>query len=113
MNNDSILLQGGFATLILEALKWFIYTPLTNLIRWVFKKPDFIINVPVWFYLILLPVLNFLAVPALALAGFSGFILPADPVEFAREVLRLVITSALSVLIYNGGLKPTKEKLAS
>lgn len=108
---DNVLLQSGFATLALELLKWILYNPVTWLLRRV--NPNITINIPVEVYLILLPVLNLLAVPVLALAGFGGFVFPTDPVEFSREVLRLVIQSLISVLLYNGGLKPTKVALKS
>ncbi len=109
---DTVLLQSGFATLALEALKWLLYNPVTWVLRLLLKNQALSINVPVQVYLILLPILNFLAVPVLAFAGFGGFVLPSDPVEFGREVLRLVIQSLISVLLYNGGLKPTQEAVA-
>lgn len=109
---DSVLLQSGFATLALEALKWFIYNPVTWLLRLLLRNPGLTLDIPVQVYLILLPVLNFLAVPALAFAGFTGFALPTDLTEFGREILRLVIQSLISVLLYNGGLKPTKDAVA-
>lgn len=109
--NDIFLLQSGFATLALEFLKWLLYVPVQKALQLIFKNPALVINIPVEFYLVALPVLNLLAVPVLALTGFGGFTMPTDAVEFFREVLRLVIQSLISVFIYNGGLKPTNAAL--
>ncbi len=110
--NDTVLLQSGFATLALELIKWFIYGPLTNLTRLALKNNNFAFDIPIQTYLIMLPVLNLLSIPVLALVGFNGFSMPTDPVEFVREVLRLVIQSLISVLIYNAGVKPTQVAVA-
>jgi hypothetical protein len=113
MSEMSVLLQSGFATLVLEAIKWVLYVPFTWAVRKLFKAPEFVLNIPIKVYLVLLTILNFLAGPVLALAGFEGFVIPTDWLEFTRELARLLIQTLISVWVYNQGLKPTKEAIAN
>lgn len=97
---DPILLQSGFAMLVLEGLKLAIR-------QWIVKDPNF--DFPLKFYAVATPVMNVLVMPFLALLGFSGFVLPTDWLGYARTVAQLVVTSLVTSLIYNTTVKPAKD----
>lgn len=95
-----IITAPGLAVLLLEAVKWFI--------RKVFlKNPEF--DFSEMFYLIMTPVMTFLASPLLSLIGLSGYTFPTDWVGWGQELVVVILSSLFTTLIYNQGLKPLKE----
>jgi len=95
-----VITASGLAVLLLEAVKWFI--------RKVFlKNPEF--DFSEFFYLIMTPVMTFLASPLLALLGISSYTFPTDWVGWGQELVIVILSSLFTTLVYNQGLKPLKE----
>ncbi len=95
-----IITAPGLAVLLLELIKWFI--------RRVFlKNPEFDFSEA--FYLIMTPVMTFLASPLLALIGLSGFEFPTDLIGWLQQLVIVILSSLFTTLVYNQGLKPLKE----
>lgn len=86
------------ASALMEGIKW--------LVRLAMKKPEF--DFPVKFYVLMLPILSFVAVPLLGFLGFAGFALPTDWLGWGQELGRVVLTSLLAVAAYQLTFKPFK-----
>lgn len=95
-----IITAPGLAVLLIESVKWFI--------RRVFlKNSEF--NFAETFYLIMTPVMTFLAMPLLALLGIGRYTFPTELLGWGQEFLVVILGSLFTTLIYNQGLKPLKE----
>lgn len=99
MSAQFILDQAGLGTLLLEGIKY--------LVRLLLKNPEY--NFPKSFYLIFLPVANVIAGVILAFLGVSGYEYPTDWLAWVKGLVVVLISSLISVLIYNQGLRPLKE----
>lgn len=97
---ETIITAGGLSALLLEGIKLFLRSV-------VFKNPDF--DFPAKFYLVALPVLNVLVIPLLALLAVEGFTMPTDWLEFAREAVRILVASLISIGAYTTAISPLKE----
>jgi hypothetical protein len=95
---EIILTAGGMSALIVEGIKW--------LVRYFKSNPDY--NLPASFYLVILPVLNVLVIPLLALIGVSGYSMPTDWVGFLRTVIQVLLSSMIAVFGYTNAIKPLK-----
>jgi predicted small integral membrane protein len=94
-----VLSAGAISALVLEVIK--------RLIRK--YKNDEGFNFSSNFYLVAIPVLNILAVPLLALMGVAGYSMPTDWVGYVRGLSVVIVSSLISVMCYEGGIKPLKE----
>ena len=94
-----VLTAGGLSALLLEGVKW--------VIRY-FKK-DSVFDFAPSFYLVAIPVLNFLMVIPFAFLGMEGAVMPVDWIEFVRSVVVIALSSLTSVIVYRNGIKPLKE----
>ena len=96
---DTLVVSSALvAAALMEGLKW--------LVRLVMKQPEF--DFPVKFYVFILPVLSFLAIPLLAFLGFVDFVMPLDWLMWGQELGRVVLTSLLAVASYELTFKPLK-----
>lgn len=98
-----IITPAALSALLLEGIKW--------LIRWLKKVPGY--EFPVNFYLFMLPVLNILLVPVMVLLGVPGVSLPTNWLQWVQGVGYAAVASAISVFIYNGGIRPLKDYRAA
>jgi len=93
-----IVTSGAFATIVLEGIKWVVRK----------LKKDMLYDFNPEFYTFMIPVLTYLAVPVLALLDVSGYTLPTDLLAWVKSFVVAILGSAISVLIYNGGIKSLK-----
>lgn len=112
--NENILTSASLAALLLELVKM--------LVRWVIKLPSFDFSPK--FYLVALPVMQVLAAVILAFLGVTEYAMPADWLEWLRSLVLVILSSAVSFFVYEGGVskfkayaamyrKPLKAKRAS
>ena len=94
---ETVITAGGLSMLLLEGVKY--------LIR-LFKGQEF--SFPAKFYLVALPVLNVLVIPALAWLGMGGFVMPTDWMLWAKDALIVLLASLVSVGGYENTLAPFK-----
>lgn len=100
MNDLTVVLTaGGLSALVLEGIK-IIWR------RWVLKNPDFDFSEK--FYLVVIPVLNVLLQPVLGLLLNDSSMIPSDWIGFARLVVLTLLASLVSIVSYEGGIKPLK-----
>lgn len=94
-----VVSSGAIAALVLEGIKYAI--------RLIKKDPTY--SFPVKFYLFMLPVLNVLFVPVMALLGMEGYAIPTDWVGFARLVVLTILASLVSITTNTLAINPTME----
>ena len=94
----SIVSQGSLSTLLLEAVK--------KLIRVYMKNPSF--DFSATFYVVMIPILNFLMLPVLALMGFPGYQMPVDWQGWARTLVQIIVASLISAGAYSTVVSPFK-----
>jgi len=97
---ETIITAGGASSLILQGVKWLWRK---------FIAKDMQYEFPAWFYVLSIPVLNILVVPLLALVGFVGFTMPTDWTGWIRNILQVLIGTAISFFTYNTAIKPLNE----
>jgi len=87
-----------------------VATALIEGIKWLVKKinPDKKFELPMKFYYFLLPVLSFAVEPVMSLIGFVDYSLPVDWVGWVLELLRVMVTAALSVVLYENSIAKLK-----
>lgn len=90
----------GLAALLVEGAKWIIR-------KVILKNPEFDFSGK--FYLVMTPVMTFLATPLLALLGVATYVFPTDLVSWGQEFIVVILSSLFTTLIYNTSLKPLKE----
>ena len=91
----------ALATVILEGIKQLVYK----------IKPGLVF--PMVFYYFMLPILTFAVEPFLSFIGFTNYVLPTDWQGWVMELIRIAITSLLSVALYEnsiGRIKIAKER---
>jgi uncharacterized membrane protein (DUF106 family) len=91
---------GGLSMLILEGLKWVIRT-------WFIKDAEFSFSAT--FYAVVIPVLNVLLIPVMAVLGVGDYTIPADWVAFLRTVIVVLLATLISTGGYTVSLKQFKE----
>jgi len=94
---ETIVTAGGFSALLLQGIKW--------LWRKLVAK-DMLYEFPAWFYALMIPVLNIVVVPVLALIGFIGFSMPTDWLGWLRGIVQVLVGTAISLFTYNQAIKP-------
>jgi len=94
---EIVITAGGASALILQGIKWLWRK---------FVAKDMLYDFPVWFYAIIVPILNILVVPLLALVGFTGFSMPTDWTGWARNILQVLVGTVISFFTYNEAIKP-------
>jgi hypothetical protein len=97
MNGVTVVTAAGFATLLLQGLKW--------LWRKIVVK-DMLYEFPAWFYLITVPGLNIAVVPVLAFFGFQGFALPTDWMAWGQNIGQVFVGALISTFVYNDVVAP-------
>lgn len=90
----------GLAVLLLEGVKWVIR-------KLILKDPGFDFSEK--FYLILTPVMTYLAGPILAFLGVGEYMFPTDWLMFGQQLVVVVLNSLFTTLVYNTSLKPLKD----
>jgi len=95
---ETSLSAGVVATLLLEFFKW-LYRK--------FVVKNMLFDFPKWVYIVSIPVLGALLVPALAFLGLEGYFMPSDWTAFVKNIVIVAISSAASLLTYVG-VKPLK-----
>ena len=98
-----LITAGGLSTLLLEGVKWVLRT-------WILKNPSFDFSEK--FYLVAIPVLNVLVLPLLALLEVEGAVMPTDWLSFGKSALLVLISSLVTLVGYNTGIKPLKTYAA-
>lgn len=101
MNSGELTLSAGALSMaVLEGVKF--------LVKYFKKDPNY--SFPTWFYAIMLPVLNAVAPFALVAIGFPSDapVLTLDLKGVILYVVRVAVASLVSLVAYNGGLKPLK-----
>jgi len=99
METLPVVSSGALAALLLEGIK--------QVIRMVKKDPAY--SFPVKFYLFMLPVLNILFVPVMALLGVTGYGMPTDWTGYARIVVLTVLASLVSITTNTLVVNPTMD----
>jgi len=94
----------GLAVLLLEGVKWVIR-------KLVLKNPEFDFSSK--FYLIMTPVMTYLAGPVLALLAIGEYVFPTDWLTFGQQLVVVILNSLFTTLVYNTSVKPLKEYSAS
>jgi hypothetical protein len=94
-----VVSSGALAALLLEGIK--------QVIRLYKKDPAY--SFPVKFYLFMLPVLNILFIPVMALLGVEGYAIPTDWTGYARLVVLTVIASLISITTNTLAINPTMD----
>lgn len=97
---ETIITAGGLSSLILEGIKIFLRIII-------FKNPSF--DFPAKFYVVALPVLNVLVIPLLAMLEVDGFTMPSDWTMFAKELVRVLVASLISIVTYTTAISPMKD----
>lgn len=92
--------SAGLAVLLLEGVKWVIR-------KLILKNPEFDFSEK--FYLIMTPVMTYLAGPLLALLAVGTYTFPTDWLSFGQQFLVVILNSLFTTLIYNTSLKPLKD----
>lgn len=95
---DTTIVAGAVSTLLLEVIKF--------LVRQVYRNPNF--DFPAKFYVVAIPVLNVAVVPLLALMGFEGYTMPTNWQEWGMGIVRVLLSSLVTLVGYTTGLKPLK-----
>ena len=97
-----VITVGGVSMLLLEGVKW--------VIQKLGKKPEFGFSTS--FYLVMLPVLNAVVPFCLVWLGLAvtAPTLGMTWLEVLKYVVLVLISSLMSLLGYNGSVKPLKEK---
>ena len=90
----------GLAVLLLEGIKWLVR-------KVILKNPEF--DFSQRFYLIMTPVMTFLAGPALALLAVGKYTFPTDLLSWGQQLVVVILNSLFTTLIYNTSLKPLKD----
>lgn len=98
MDATTIVTVGAVSTLVLEVIKF--------IIRRAYANPEY--DFPQKFYLVAIPVLNVVVVPGLALLGFQGYTMPTNWEEWGMEIVRVLVSSLITLVGYSAGLKPLK-----
>ena len=93
-----VITAGGLSALFLEAIKWGV--------KLIIKNPSY--DFPSAFYLVMIPVLNVLMLPLLALLQIGSATMPTDWIGFARTAVVVLISSLISVFGYDQGIRPLK-----
>lgn len=99
MDIEVLLSSGVASTAVLEGVKW-IWR------HWVVKNLSY--DFPKAFYVLSIPVLNILLMPLAGLIWAKPEMIPSDWIGFVRLVLQTLIMSAISLVAYEGGIKPLK-----
>lgn len=99
MYADVIISSGGLSALILEGVKLFWR-------RVIVKNPAY--DFPAGFYAVAIPVMNVLVIPLLALLGMSDYSMPTDWLSWLRSIVVVLLSSLISLLTYDAGIKPLK-----
>jgi len=99
MEGYTTIAAGAVSTLLLELIKW--------IVRQFTGQPTF--DFPAKFYVVAIPVMNVAVVPLLALMGFEGYSMPTDWQGWALQIVRVAISSLVTLVSYTAGLKPLKE----
>jgi hypothetical protein len=95
----NVITAGAVSALLLEGLKW-IWR------KWVVKDPAYNFNPK--FYLVALPILNFLLIPALAFLQIPGYALPADWQAWLLQLSQTVLATFITVFSYEFSVRPLK-----
>jgi len=66
-------------------------------------------ELPMKFYYFLLPVLTFAVQPVMAFFGWADYAIPTDWTGWVFELVRVGVTSALSVVLYENSIAPLKR----
>jgi len=98
----NVITVGAVSMLLMEGVKW--------LIKIVGKKPDF--GFPPALYYVGIPVLNALVPFALAWLGMevTAPTLGMGILDIVKYVILTIVSSVISLLGYNDGVKPLKDK---
>lgn len=91
MNATQIITAGALASLILELVKWTIKI----------AKKDPLFKLPPQAYVVAIPVLSYLVVPALAWLGLTEYSMPADWEAWGKQGV-VVLLSSLTALATHG-----------
>lgn len=94
-----ILTDGALAVFLLEGLK--------AVIRAFKKDPSY--DFPTMFYVVMLAVLQPVSGLILALLEVSTYTIPNDWKSWGIAVVRTGLSAAVSLVVYNAGVKPLKE----
>lgn len=95
---ETTIAAGAVSVLVMEIIKF--------IIRQAMRNPAF--DFPAKFYVVAIPVLNVAVVPVLALIGFQGYTMPTDWQGWALEIVRVFISSLVTLIGYEQGLRPLK-----
>ena len=96
---ETTIAAGAVSILLLEVIKF--------LIRQAYGNSTF--DFPAKFYVVAIPVLNVAVVPLLALMGFEEYVMPTDWHGWAMGIVRVLLSSLVTLVGYTQGLKPLKE----
>lgn len=99
-NTETTVIAGGVSTLILEVIKY--------IIRRAYANPAY--DFPARFYAVAIPTLNVAVVPVLAYLGFEGYQMPTDWQAWGMLIVRVAVSSLITLVGYSAGLKPLKDK---
>ena len=99
MNVTVAVTAGAVSVFLLEVIKL--------IVRYAVGNPGF--DFPAKFYVVAIPVLNIIVVPGLAYLGFEGYVMPTDWQAWSMEIVRVLLSSLVSLIGYTTGLKPLKE----
>lgn len=99
MEGYTTIAAGAVSTLLLELIKFIVRQIMGN------QSFDF----PGKFYVVAIPVMNVAVVPLLAVLGFEGYSMPTDWQGWALQIVRVAISSLVTLVGYTAGLKPLKE----
>lgn len=93
-----VISAGSMSMLLVEAVKRFV--------REFSKNPGF--EFSKGFYLVMIPILNFLMLPVMALMGFPGYEMPSDWQGWARTLVQVIVGSLISAGGYSAVVSPFK-----
>lgn len=95
-----VLTAGAVAAVVIEGIKW--------LYRWIRK--DYTFEFPTKFYMFMLPVMTFVVQPGLAFLGLTEYELPTNWLDWARQLVLVVLASLVALFTKSQAIKGLTDK---